>query len=62
TFHPRCRFAFDRCRHDPPPLLDLDAGTRAVSCWLQDGTAVVPEELAQAVPSSPDPAPIGSQP
>jgi peptide/nickel transport system ATP-binding protein len=66
TFHPRCRFAFDRCRHDPPPLLDLDAGTRAVSCWLQDGTAVVPEELARAVPTagpiSADPAPIGSQP
>jgi peptide/nickel transport system ATP-binding protein len=61
TFHPRCRFAFDRCRHDPPPLLDLDAGTRAASCWLQDGSAVVPQELARAVPVSADPAPIGGQ-
>ncbi len=72
SFHPRCRFAFDRCRHDPPPLLDLDVGTRAVSCWLQDGTAVVPEELARTAPAgpavpagqpgSPDPAAIGGQP
>jgi len=62
TFHPRCRFAFDRCRHDPPPLLDLDAGTRAVSCWLHDGIAVVPAELAQAAPIPADPAPIRSKP
>ncbi len=59
TFHPRCRFAFDRCRHDPPPLLDLDAGTRAASCWLHDGTAAVPAELARA---GPVPAPAGSRP
>jgi peptide/nickel transport system ATP-binding protein len=62
TFHPRCRFAFDRCRHDSPPLLDLDAGTRTVACWLHDGTATVPQELARAVPGSPDPAAIGGQP
>jgi peptide/nickel transport system ATP-binding protein len=52
TFHPRCRYAFDRCRSDPPPLLDLEAGTRAASCWLQDGTAPVPRELAQVVPGT----------
>jgi peptide/nickel transport system ATP-binding protein len=50
TFHPRCRFALDRCRTDPPPLLDLDGGTRAAACWLQDGTMAVPGELALGVP------------
>jgi peptide/nickel transport system ATP-binding protein len=32
-FHPRCPFAFDRCRGDPPPLLACGAGRRA-RCWL----------------------------
>jgi peptide/nickel transport system ATP-binding protein len=53
SFHPRCGYAFDRCRSDPPPpLLDLDAGTRAAACWLQDGRVAVPAELARpaAVP------------
>jgi len=46
-FHPRCGYAFDRCRSDPPPpLLELDAGTRAAACWLQDGREAVPAELA----------------
>jgi peptide/nickel transport system ATP-binding protein len=57
TFHPRCRYAFDRCRSDPPPLLDLEAGTRAVSCWLLDGTTPVPAELARTVP-----LPFGTDP
>jgi peptide/nickel transport system ATP-binding protein len=47
-FHPRCGYAFDRCRSDPPPpLLDLDAGTREAACWLQDGHVAVPAELAR---------------
>ena len=47
-FHPRCGYAFDRCRSDPPPpLLDLDADTRAAACWLQDGRQAVPAELAR---------------
>jgi peptide/nickel transport system ATP-binding protein len=53
-FHPRCGYAFDRCRTDPPPLLDLDAGTRAAACWLQDGRAAPPAELAR--PAQPAPA------
>ncbi|HKW79489.1 MAG TPA: ABC transporter ATP-binding protein [Casimicrobiaceae bacterium] len=31
-FHPRCPFAFDRCRHEDPPLLDLGGGHRS-ACW-----------------------------
>jgi peptide/nickel transport system ATP-binding protein len=47
-FHPRCGYAFDRCRSDPPPpLVDLDAGTREAACWLQDGRETVPAELAR---------------
>jgi peptide/nickel transport system ATP-binding protein len=46
SFHPRCRYAFDRCRVEVPPLLTLDAGSRAAACWLQDGATTVPGELA----------------
>jgi peptide/nickel transport system ATP-binding protein len=53
SFHPRCGYAFDRCRSDPPPLLDLDAGTRAAACWLQDGRVAVPAELARPVAAPP---------
>ena len=70
SFHPRCGYAFDRCRSDPPPpLLDLDAGTRAAACWLQDAGVAVPAELARtvvaadAVPVDPvpgDPVPADS--
>jgi len=51
-FHPRCPFAFDKCKADPPPpLLTLNGaveGTarRAVACWLHDGTHTVPAQLA----------------
>jgi peptide/nickel transport system ATP-binding protein/oligopeptide transport system ATP-binding protein len=31
-FHPRCPFATDRCRQQPPPLADLSDGHR-VACW-----------------------------
>jgi oligopeptide/dipeptide ABC transporter ATP-binding protein len=32
-FHPRCPYAFDRCRTDSPPLIDVAQG-RSVACWL----------------------------
>jgi peptide/nickel transport system ATP-binding protein len=32
-FHPRCPYAFDRCRNDEPPLEALPGG-RAAACWL----------------------------
>jgi oligopeptide transport system ATP-binding protein len=35
-FHPRCPFAFDRCRVEPPTLRDVGAGHRA-ACHLLDG-------------------------
>ena len=50
TFHPRCGYVFGRCRSDSPPLLDLDGGTRAAACWLQDGHTAVPAELGRPEP------------
>jgi oligopeptide/dipeptide ABC transporter ATP-binding protein len=32
-FHPRCPYAFDRCRVEAPPLIEVAAG-REVACWL----------------------------
>ncbi len=32
-FHPRCPYAWDRCRAEHPPLLDAGAG-RTARCWL----------------------------
>ena len=46
-FHPRCRYAFDRCRSESPPLVPL-AGGRQAACWLQPEGAEPrpPAELA----------------
>ncbi len=35
-FHPRCHFAFDRCRVDKPHLVPVTEGHR-VACWLNNG-------------------------
>jgi len=32
-FHPRCPYAFERCRLESPPLVDAAQG-RQVACWL----------------------------
>ncbi len=33
-FHPRCRFATDRCRQgDEPPLVSFDGSEHMVACW-----------------------------
>jgi len=66
VFHPRCSYAMDRCRTDTPALIRLDvpgggaAGgeARTAACWLQDGSAPAPAELAvPAPPRSRPPAP-----
>jgi oligopeptide/dipeptide ABC transporter ATP-binding protein len=38
-FHPRCPYAFDRCREETPPLVPLAEG-RSAACWLQPAGAV----------------------
>ena len=51
VFHSRCRFAFDRCAVDTPPLAVVATGTdRVAACWLQH-SATVPAELAAAEPA-----------
>jgi oligopeptide/dipeptide ABC transporter ATP-binding protein len=35
-FHPRCRYAFDRCKAERPSLAAAATGHR-VACWLNDG-------------------------
>jgi oligopeptide/dipeptide ABC transporter ATP-binding protein len=32
-FHPRCPFAFDRCRVEEPPLIEVEPG-RLSACWI----------------------------
>jgi peptide/nickel transport system ATP-binding protein len=51
AFHPRCRFAMDVCSTDVPVTISLAPGDRSAACWLQDGHAVVPPELAAGEPA-----------
>ena len=49
-FHPRCRYAFDRCSTEEPPLLAIGAGRRA-ACWLhpEGGPPAPPATRAAAL-------------
>jgi peptide/nickel transport system ATP-binding protein len=71
VFHPRCRFAFDRCSIEAPPLAFVGPGTsgagtsRLAACWQQQGSGPVPVELAAPEPAvslaePPGPVPQGS--
>jgi oligopeptide/dipeptide ABC transporter ATP-binding protein len=40
-FHPRCPYAFDRCRVEEPPLFDVGPGQQA-ACWLAEGGRTLP--------------------
>jgi oligopeptide/dipeptide ABC transporter ATP-binding protein len=56
-FHPRCPLAFDRCRVEEPPLLQVGDGHLA-ACWLAGTPAmaalpVVEAHAAEAVPDEP---------
>jgi oligopeptide/dipeptide ABC transporter ATP-binding protein len=48
-FHPRCSYAFDRCRGEEPPRLEVGRG-RTVACWLQEG-ATQPRPPAALAPA-----------
>jgi peptide/nickel transport system ATP-binding protein len=58
VFHPRCRFAVDRCATEAPALESFGtaAGIRLVACWRQSADGQVPPELAAPDPAVPDPA------
>jgi oligopeptide/dipeptide ABC transporter ATP-binding protein len=56
-FHPRCPLAFDRCRAEEPPLIQVGDGHLA-ACWLAGTPAmaaipVVEADAAAAVPDEP---------
>jgi peptide/nickel transport system ATP-binding protein len=56
VFHPRCRFAFDRCAEQTPPLEIAGARPgRLAACWLQVGDMPVPAELAASEPDMTEP-------
>src|SRR4051812_11658185 len=40
-FHPRCPYAFDRCRVEEPPLFQVGPGQQA-ACWLVEGGRKLP--------------------
>jgi oligopeptide/dipeptide ABC transporter ATP-binding protein len=46
AFHPRCPYAFDRCRVESPPLLARE-GDHQVACWLDK-----PPDVAEVSPDS----------
>jgi peptide/nickel transport system ATP-binding protein len=50
-FHPRCPYAFDRCRHEPPPLMKVRED-RQVACWLHSpgGEVRTPSSFATRTP------------
>jgi len=46
TFHPRCQYAFDRCKVERPPLVAVDQN-HYVSCWLNQGRGLKGELLCE---------------
>ena len=51
AFHPRCKWAFDRCSHEVPILAPLSGANREVACWLHRDGATPPPELSLPEPS-----------
>jgi peptide/nickel transport system ATP-binding protein len=51
AFHPRCKWALDRCRHDVPLLQPVAGNGREVACWLHRDTATPPPELSLPEPA-----------
>jgi oligopeptide/dipeptide ABC transporter ATP-binding protein len=41
-FHPRCPYAFDRCRVEEPPLFDIGTDGQQAACWLAEGGHALP--------------------
>jgi peptide/nickel transport system ATP-binding protein len=55
-FSPRCPSAFDRCRVEEPPLIDVGEGQKS-ACWLAEGGRRLP--VLETVPVVPPPAAAG---
>jgi oligopeptide/dipeptide ABC transporter ATP-binding protein len=50
AFHPRCRWAIDKCKQAIPHLEPINGSSREVACWLHHDDAKVPAELAKPDP------------
>ncbi len=60
-FSPRCPSAFDRCRVEEPPLIDVGEGQMS-ACWLAEGGRRLPVlDTAPAVPTPAAAAPGGDE-
>jgi peptide/nickel transport system ATP-binding protein len=46
VFHPRCRFAIEKCGVQAPPLATAGRPGRLAACWLHQDSQPVPPELA----------------
>jgi peptide/nickel transport system ATP-binding protein len=51
AFHPRCKWALDRCSHEVPPLQPVAGSSREVACWLHRDGATPPPELSLPEPA-----------
>jgi peptide/nickel transport system ATP-binding protein/peptide/nickel transport system permease protein len=51
AFHPRCRWALDRCKTEVPVLEKVAQGSREVACWLHRDGAAAPPELSISDPA-----------
>jgi oligopeptide/dipeptide ABC transporter ATP-binding protein len=51
-FSPRCPSAFDRCRVEEPPLIDVGEGQMS-ACWLAEGGRRLP--VLESAPAAPSP-------
>ncbi|HEV2413957.1 MAG TPA: dipeptide/oligopeptide/nickel ABC transporter permease/ATP-binding protein [Candidatus Dormibacteraeota bacterium] len=51
AFHPRCKWAFDRCKQEVPLLQPVTGANREVACWLHRDGATPPPELSLPEPS-----------
>jgi oligopeptide/dipeptide ABC transporter ATP-binding protein len=52
AFHPRCAWAMPQCRQQVPVLTPINGSGREVACWLHEGDAKVPAELAKPDPQA----------
>jgi peptide/nickel transport system ATP-binding protein len=52
AFHPRCKWAMDRCNAQLPALASVDGQGRDVACWLHRDGADVPAELNLPEPAA----------
>jgi peptide/nickel transport system ATP-binding protein len=51
AFHPRCKWALDRCSHEVPLLQPVSGNSREVACWLHRDGATPPPELSLPEPA-----------